>query len=852
MFNSDTIYRLHVGGRLGLLLIASMLAMSLTGSLPVDASQGRDTAAMSILLTKEVWSSAETFEATVSISGLISGRAYTLDWQIRSGNGTVVQDLMVRNGQQSFTATNPARQIKVEANHLDAAVSHLYRLMVNLSDHTGSTAVGQVNFSSFTNTLPVAYSDMIFFGDSLSDMGNSFNQWGTPDSPPYWNGRFSNGEVWSVGFGQFMGVSMNPGRGTGNGNNRAYGGAHSGSGSYLFVIPNVGKQVDDYLQNHQIDANELVVIWCGGNDFVHSDETDSQAVVDNIDGHISRLVNAGATEFLVLELPPLDTVPRINEENDAAGVAAMHERILDFNSKLHSMLNDTVNSSGLTIHRGLSWQMFDNVYNNPSYFGLTNITHPACDHDGYTCEDGDPIAPNAEQYIYFDKMHPTLTMHKLVDLYVREVMGIADIDGDGISDEFDNCTNTLPAIEVGSDGCDLPPPDEDADGVPDATDECAGTPAGAIVDERGCSSTQRDGDLDGVSDAIDECPTTPNAEPVDATGCGATERDGDGDGIVDAYDSCPSTPAGETVAGDGCAAMEVDRDGDGVMDDRDACLGTPAGEPVDSIGCGPSQLDDDGDGVSNIDDACPDTPAWEFPDETGCAPSQRDSDADGVVDSLDDCADTTGLVVDDSGCSDLQRDSDGDGRVDADDDCRLTAGSLRGCPVLSIEAVLVTAPPAPDGDAIVQLTLDCESNCTMALLYAPWKTDPVTINSGVHIVALQGYGSGVREVIFHISVNGTFAEHSMTLHWPEDAVPDDSDGVDSVTEQQNLTAIDSSKEAGFSAGFDISTAGLLSALLIANVIVLSIIIVRRRRRRNGRDDPHRDPGSLMDQTSLFR
>ena len=111
-------------------------------------------------------------------------------------------------------------------------------------------------------------------------MGNSYNAWGTPDSPPYWNGRYTNGEVWSTQFGQFMGVSMTPGRGSGNGNNRAYSGAHAGEDSYLLVIPNVGKQVDDYLQNHQINANELVVIWCGGNDFVHSDEQDTQQIVD--------------------------------------------------------------------------------------------------------------------------------------------------------------------------------------------------------------------------------------------------------------------------------------------------------------------------------------------------------------------------------------------------------------------------------------------------------------------------------------------------------------------------------------------------------------------------------------------
>ena len=40
------------------------------------------------------------------------------------------------------------------------------------------------------------------FGDSLSDNGNAFKATGgaIPASPPYFNGRFSNGPVWVEGF----------------------------------------------------------------------------------------------------------------------------------------------------------------------------------------------------------------------------------------------------------------------------------------------------------------------------------------------------------------------------------------------------------------------------------------------------------------------------------------------------------------------------------------------------------------------------------------------------------------------------------------------------------------------------
>ena len=37
------------------------------------------------------------------------------------------------------------------------------------------------------------FDELIVFGDSLSDTGNVFISFGAPPSPPYFNGRFSNG-----------------------------------------------------------------------------------------------------------------------------------------------------------------------------------------------------------------------------------------------------------------------------------------------------------------------------------------------------------------------------------------------------------------------------------------------------------------------------------------------------------------------------------------------------------------------------------------------------------------------------------------------------------------------------------
>jgi len=798
---------------------------------PVNATESRSNEGMSFILSKEVWSSSETFEATIGVWGLSAGRAYTLEWSIRTGNGSEGPDELIRNWNYSFTASSSGLQIQVEAYHLNSSTTHLHRLLAELSDSSGPLVDNQANFSAFTNTLPVPYSDIVFFGDSLSDMGNSYNQWGTPDSPPYWNGRYTNGEVWSTQFGQFMGVSMTPGRGSGNGNNRAYSGAHAGEGSYLFVIPNVGKQVDDYLQNHQINANELVVIWCGGNDFVHSDEQDTQQIVDYIDSHMNQLSNAGATEFLVLELPPLDTVPRINEENDADGVAAMHERILDFNMKLHSMLDTKVNSSSLTIHRGMSWEMFDTVYNNPSYFGLTNITHPACEHDGFSCDNGDTIAPNAEEYIYFDKMHPTLTMHYLVNMYIREVMGIEDIDGDGVADISDNCVDTLPGVEVGSDGCDIPPPDADQDGVPDDEDDCENTDSGLPVDGDGCANNQTDADGDGVSDADDICPNTELGRQVNSEGCSQWQIDSDDDGVVNALDECPDTQPDRLVGSNGCSAWQTDSDDDGVSDANDACPNTDWGLQVNVVGCATNQIDDDADGVFNANDDCPDS-IGEVNDE-GCAADQRDTDSDGVTDDLDICPDTEWLdPVNNVGCSAKQRDTDGDGPKDSDDGCPLVAGSIAGCPILSVQITLIEMPNSNSNIANLSIEISCESNCLMNWTLSN-ETDLIAegsnVANGTYFVMYSEVPGTSEKLTARTSIVGMWATDDLTVNFPAlQTESDDEGGGETSNDDENIVPEqESSKESGFD--LDNGSIALIAMLLLLNVGVIAALLSIRSR-----------------------
>ncbi|MFK8067171.1 MAG: OmpA family protein [Gammaproteobacteria bacterium] len=101
--------------------------------------------------------------------------------------------------------------------------------------------------------------------------------------------------------------------------------------------------------------------------------------------------------------------------------------------------------------------------------------------------------------------------------------GPSDSDGDGVTDDLDQCPGTPAGTEVDSTGC--PPAvemeemvvilDSDGDGVPDSDDLCPGTPAGVEVEANGCPKV---GEvlmtLEGVNFAFDSDELTYESQAI--------------------------------------------------------------------------------------------------------------------------------------------------------------------------------------------------------------------------------------------------------------------------------------------------------------------------------------------------
>ena len=65
--------------------------------------------------------------------------------------------------------------------------------------------------SGFASAQTGSFSSLFVFGDSLSDSGNAFVPTGgaIPASPPYLNGRFSNGPIWVEHLAPALGFTFN-------------------------------------------------------------------------------------------------------------------------------------------------------------------------------------------------------------------------------------------------------------------------------------------------------------------------------------------------------------------------------------------------------------------------------------------------------------------------------------------------------------------------------------------------------------------------------------------------------------------------------------------------------------------
>lgn len=236
-------------------------------------------------------------------------------------------------------------------------------------------------------TLP--WSDLIVFGDSLSDPGNS----------PF--GTFTNGQPWA---GQ-----IDPRPFLSGGTNYAFGGARAvpndGFGTGLDIIPDFPAQRAIFrTRGPGIGPDPLVVAWFGGNDLLNDpgDGSSIGSAVRAIGAGMAALAGTGLERFILPNLPDLASIPRFAAAPDAVRAGAT-AATLAFNAGLEGIAG-AARAGGLDVKVFDTAGLFATVMADPSAFGFdpSRVTE--------TCFSGS----GCEGLLFWDEIHPTYAVHTLI------------------------------------------------------------------------------------------------------------------------------------------------------------------------------------------------------------------------------------------------------------------------------------------------------------------------------------------------------------------------------------------------------------------------------------------------------
>ena len=303
---------------------------------------------------------------------------------------------------------------------------------------------GLASATLVTTATATPFSQLVVFGDSLSDAGNAYAMTETPliagyprfpPSPPYAT-TFSNGPTAAQYLATRLGVTTVlgwPASGAAS-NNFAVGGARNGSGNYNVEINNppglgaaypalaqtgIEQQLKRYSAQHPAVPNAestLFLLWGGPNDMFLGLETrppqDIATVikdaVTDLANDILALAGLGARNILIPGMPDLGKTPEgLSKGELISGYMSMASA--GYNLGLDTAiddLSDLLSPIGVRLYEFDTTAYLAGVTADPSDYGLDNVTQ-SCLYDGGLAA----LAGGCAGYLYFDKVHPTTATH---------------------------------------------------------------------------------------------------------------------------------------------------------------------------------------------------------------------------------------------------------------------------------------------------------------------------------------------------------------------------------------------------------------------------------------------------------
>ncbi|KST66185.1 SGNH/GDSL hydrolase family protein [Mastigocoleus testarum] len=291
-----------------------------------------------------------------------------------------------------------------------------------------------------------SFDDLVIFGDSYSDTGNAFHLSNNtfPPSPPYFEGRLSNGPIWVDKIASELSLQESDIQ------NFAFAGATSGrevfvpEGTNIIAeepgftseLPGLLDQVDQFadgIGQDGADPNDIYFVWMNGNDFqllnsnLSSSSNSSSNLnsnsnltsnnvseiqvaiaqyVSNISTAVTRLANLGAEKIAIPNISNLGLLPKAIESG-----ASLQGTLttLAINYALADTIDNLESNLGLDIIEIDVFGFTQAIVSSPQEFGFSNISDPLI-------EETNP--ENPDEFLFWDGVHFTTQAQKLfADLF---------------------------------------------------------------------------------------------------------------------------------------------------------------------------------------------------------------------------------------------------------------------------------------------------------------------------------------------------------------------------------------------------------------------------------------------------
>ena len=300
----------------------------------------------------------------------------------------------------------------------------------------------------FTHSLltsAVTLHHLVAFGDSLSDNGNLYEymKHQLPLSPPYYNGRFSNGPLWI----EWLTAMEYPNEhdpllGQPHLQDYAFGGAGVTSSDDEDTLFTLSREVDSYLLAHQdkADPDSLYVIWIGSNNYLALPEDLPSAVKEVNEGihhTIVRLIQKGAKHFLIVNLPDLGITPSAYDfdlNSFLSDASTQHNHALKVSFDALKEAYPDVQWHFLDVYSMLNEMLF-----SPNPFGFTNVKDTCYESmmpelsprailkmvANIQTPKADPHA--CDGYLFFDIVHPGALAHRILAENAKQILDDAGV-----------------------------------------------------------------------------------------------------------------------------------------------------------------------------------------------------------------------------------------------------------------------------------------------------------------------------------------------------------------------------------------------------------------------------------------